>query len=445
MEETIELSPIDQVMPRAYVRWNLHFTPPVQNSALAAAQLEKSFQQLLREIAILGSFKRQCEDSKLELKVVPQHPNYRFHIRDFANEANVAAEDLVPFPAAPTGTADAPVFAAQANIVRDGVILCFCMSHAVADAIGMTTILDRWSKIRRNVTDGTTFEPLPKEAFDCSPLRDGGIRNDAMMTKCEEALKARATDVLPLGGTVPNLPVKIFSLNTKRIADLKRDITNQINETWHTGGWVSTHDVMCAVIWHSWARAFSHGQELTDDADSRLLLAVNMRSKMKPPLPAEYIGNVNLHPAINRKIIDLVSDSTAELALTALAIRKGIISIDDAHTRGLIRLINNSGPNLPKLMNCAEDFEVFRDSDFDITSWLDLGFEDMNWGSALGLVQKMRKVVLPGVGYGCRCALMPRTQSGEVEVMIGLKGEYMGRLVLDSLFRRYAELSEILN
>ena len=165
MEETIQLSPIDQAMPRTIVRWLIHFDVEPEQREPAATSLEQSFAILLREMPLLGGWVKETDndDGKLQIQVVPNHPQNRFRIRDFGSSEPVEIVNFVPTEHCimPNYDVDVPTFTAQASLHEEGLSLCFCILHAIVDAVGMGLILQRWSEHCRHVTDGTWLS-MPK-------------------------------------------------------------------------------------------------------------------------------------------------------------------------------------------------------------------------------------------------------------------------------------------
>ncbi|KAG8527365.1 uncharacterized protein KY384_007517 [Bacidia gigantensis] len=456
MEETIKLTPIDLLMPRGYIRFNFHFSLTLSNQAATPTHLELSFSRLLKEIPLLGGFIHQREDTTLEIRLLPNHPRHSFHIRDFTKDPTATAAQYAPVEWAIQGKADAPVSAAQANFTSDGLVLCICMHHAITDGPGLATVVRRWSEHCHDVANSTNFaisRPLSKECCDRTPLLNQGIENTALTHLAEDMIKKRDAQgydysLLP-GLAIPDMPVHIFRIDEPKLAELKGSVDAYIKAV-DASKWVSTHDVLCAYLWHSISRArarvlpalISDAGSVEGKKTSRLITAANMRAELIPPLPADYMGNANVHPLAKRPLKCLTSTVVDALAGTAVAIRKSITDTDDAYARNLCHVIEHLPPwDVGKVNNPVCDFEAHGEYDIDITSWLTFGVRDMDWGSKLGRPGKMRRVVLPGQsGLDGRCGILPRTSEGGMEVMVSLKEESMRALMKDEFFKGMASL-----
>ena len=107
----------------------------------------------------------------------------------------------------------------------------------------------------------------------------------------------------------PETTGRIFKFSSERIQTLKA----QLNATLQTlvpdpshRRWVSSNDCVAALVWSHVTRA--RRPHLDAFSDSRLGVAVNIRSKMDPPLSPSYFGNAALYTVAQLPIAALVGD-----------------------------------------------------------------------------------------------------------------------------------------
>ena len=421
----LKLSALDQIMPRVYSR--LILCLPVANSetAEAAAILRKAFENTSKDVPELKSSVIPSSDSpgKLELQWGSET---KFLIKDQKSDAELSYtmlrelgfplskldESLTPVGMLPTSTA--PAVAAQVNIVDGGIIFCVAFHHSVMDGTGYSTVF----KLLASHCGGASFA-LSSGSLDRQPLFH--LHGTNNLPPAYEIPKNPSHSP-----EMPSMSTAIFTLDASAISLLKHDIAEEISGHGEGAVWTSTNDVIATVLWHGIVTARSSNQE------SRLGMAVNGRSRLS--LPETYLGNVNIYATCVVPASTLQSTSVEAMAQTAVAVRKSISQVDQTYISNLVKAVES----LDDPSKVAPSFKSFLGPDLAITSWLDMGFEDLEWGSLLGKVDAVR---IPQAAFDGLCIILPRTVDDGIEVLVGLKTEHMERLKDDEHFAKFASFS----
>ncbi|XP_019165817.1 PREDICTED: salutaridinol 7-O-acetyltransferase-like [Ipomoea nil] len=156
-----------------------------------------------------------------------------------------------------------------------GLAVGLCTSHAVTDAVSMTAFLKTWARINRRggENDDDDDEVVAKGfvVLDCTPFfppRD-----------------VNGFSLIPL-----NTPAAASSVSTRRLIFAASKIA-ALRESADQGcRRPSRVEAVSALIWEAVIAAF---RETNPAMKTHIMLsAIDLRSKMQPPLPQESIGNI---------------------------------------------------------------------------------------------------------------------------------------------------------
>ncbi|KAG8532946.1 uncharacterized protein KY384_002824 [Bacidia gigantensis] len=346
-------------------------------------------------------------------------------------------EDLAPLPTFLSNPA--PVFAAQANFIAGGLILCACFHHSVFDGPGAGVILKVWSEccnFLQNPADGPKL--LSPVATDRNVLLESGKPSTSLDILAGYEITTPSKDSTTEEQSAPTVAVTemttaTFTIQNETLQRLKVDVNTYLSQR-GKNEWVSTNDILCAGLWRAITKARLESPDAHFGTTSRVGMAVNGRSRMQPPLSDEYVGNVNIYTATEIDMPPLFSDATESLAEIAVAIRRSVLSVNDEYIRHLIHKVNQ----LPDLSLITPSFKVWG-NDLAITTWREMGICDLDWGSGIcgGKVDFVR---IPSARFHGLCVVLPRTshKPDAVEVLMGLKTESMERLKGDASFKNFA-------
>ncbi|OEL16194.1 Shikimate O-hydroxycinnamoyltransferase [Dichanthelium oligosanthes] len=239
-----------------------------------------------------------------------------------------------------------------------GVCLGSAVHHVAADGVAAISFLKTWAAVARGAHEATTPRPWvdrtllrarspPAVRFDHAeyPRRGGGSK----------------TEIIPLDNIV--LPLSRTQVNA-----LKRSAGIQCKK-------VSTFDAVAAHAWRCACKA----RGLAGTGDSRLYMLADARSRLRPPLPAGYLGNAILRASAVAKVEDLTSEP---LGTTADTISTAALRVDDEYIRSLVDYLEQvvSGDD-----DGAAELRLGRwvmsGTDLFLVSWLGLrSDDDFGWG-----------------------------------------------------------------
>ena len=484
--ECLRLSPLDQIMPRVYSRIVLPL--PLKDTELQSPiqHLRQGFKATVTEISFLKGVVVPSTLSRGRVEVICRRDIDWPTIWKIKNLATTDSEQVIdiadlrekrfpisqlpddilaPVPTFPESSKPAPVVAAQVNMIKGGLLLCVAFHHAVLDAAGFATVIKRWSS---HCTRDDHLEALGAGVFDREPLISGLPPGDpgefkeyTVPISSEDQLnRDEAVSMLP-SSPLPKMKTVILHFESGSLKRLKEDIVSSATDL-DPLSVVSTNDCLCALLWWyiTCARFPSRSASLSDDIskaenlphETSLGFAINGRSRCDPPLPEEYLGNVNLYGKPSFPLSRLADSSvttTTHLAALARLIRLGILSINGERIKRVIGLVNS----LPDPSQLTPGFQNFLGPDLAITSWATLGLHGLRFFeeqsvenaseagketvntplTAFGCVEAVR---IPEATFDGLCVILPRLEDGlngnkssGLEVIIGLQEEVMERLI----------------
>lgn len=467
---TTELSPLDQILPRVHTPTILTFPVSQEQIDPASHHLRQGLKQVTAEIPFLAYdvAKSAEQPGAVELQQGMASQEVLFKVKDLTNaeslwkksyrslyDSYMPMSELDGKILAPSGVMThekaVPVMAVQMNIIEGGCLLFIYFHHSVMDGLGFATVLRRWAyhcrKSQRLHETHAERSIWSNKSLDRSPLINGGqetkVQNHPGYRVTQASLQNKVSNRTALSRTLPTMPAMtaaIFEFDVNTIGSLKQEAVKHLFELGQRGTSLSTNDVLCAVLWRAITAARTASRSTQSEEDSAaeqvgLGMAVNCRERLKPPLLSTYVGNGILYSLAKSDLSVLKASSLQSLTETALAIRKSIALIDDAYIRSLIHLVNC----LPDVSAIKPALDHFLGKDLVITSWLELGLYDLDWGHAIGGV-KADFVRLPKLEHDGVCIILPRTQAGTVEVIVTLKTEHMDQLKQDQAFQRLTHL-----
>ncbi|KAI9106416.1 hypothetical protein K1719_021944 [Acacia pycnantha] len=171
-----------------------------------------------------------------------------------------------------------PLLSVQVTELIDGVFIGCTMNHCLGDGTSYWRFFNAWSEIFRALeadnNDGV-FIPISRPPIHnrwfpegCGPLINLPFKHhDEFISRFES----------------PVLRERIFHFTAKSVAKLKAKANRESNITK-----ISSFQSLSALVWRCITRARSHPR----DQRTRCTMAANHRSRIEPPLPEEYFGNV---------------------------------------------------------------------------------------------------------------------------------------------------------
>ncbi|KAF9731874.1 hypothetical protein PMIN06_005517 [Paraphaeosphaeria minitans] len=302
-----------------------------------------------------------------------------------------------------------PVFYAQINLLKGGILLTINAQHNVMDANADSRIIRCFARLCAG--GEVTSEELKLGNADHDTILPPTATNGESF---DELPWLRIPSMLPFSPSWPpqygNAPWHCFRISASSIAALKDMAKDAISTNdAYTAPYFSTDDIITALVWKHLVR--SRGLTASPDITSGLLRAVNGRPHFDPPLPAGYIGHAVTCAWTRVPLSELLA---LPLPSLAFALRRNLIE----HTKprmleSLVHLLRTTDDSTTINFGAAMDGET----DLMLTSHVGHGIYDANFG-ALGKPDFVRRPNLPdgrGMAY-----LLPKGNDGSVDFVAGL-------------------------
>ncbi|RHZ65434.1 hypothetical protein CDV55_107575 [Aspergillus turcosus] len=470
------LTPIDRLFACGYIRCQLAFH--VSNASECSAILRSGLERLLAAIPFLSQdvvIPVGC-DSLDSIKVQPPSSSdldrvlkIKYHDDPLREALAKASKDkaqfereFMPVQMVPDISLPCPVLVIQVNLHPDGVLLSVAANHMVMDATGMGITIQNLAKCCRQLEGAevdlsvcAAEQDLGREMLSHhlpAKLSERGFpeyrvykdlyaqwgkmthniykdsscirtRSFNMAAKDVETLKSRCNELLPL--------LLVTESNDPGVSSSVR-----------RAPWVSSSDVVIALIWLSLNRArypelangISTGLKLKAGESGDVVRAgipVNIRRRVSPPLPEAYLGNAAILMLVTQSLQNFASPEwMTALCRVAYEIRRGLDHMDSDDIRSLLHHIQNE--EYPVIFS----YDV---ADFYVSNWRDMGFYDADFGSRLGKPQHARDPdsAVDGVVF-----IMPKRAHPESpwEIQVSFTDEVLQRLEQDSIWTKYMHL-----
>jgi len=438
-----ELAPLDQLTPRGWIRQIFAFPTPnpgvdkVFRDGLAG--LLEDIPYLRSDVVQTGnpaaptalSEPRWTLDDIFSAVDLSDSIDYAvLRAADFSPKI-LSRKDIEPIgPASPI-----PVFRIKLTLVNGGCLLYLALTHAGHDITACGTLLKIWASYCRTGSSASVgFSPV---WLDRTPLRT--LTGPAAqppperiaVQKPSEAAQSQAERREEVFETA------VFRFSGKSLADLKSQVNARAPQL--DVPWVSTSDVLIALIWSAITSAEEQipapraGSEPTKPPKKAItvLMPVNFRQRLNPPLPKEYLGAAYSTVAATVQRDDLLSVSQTgnieSLAAIAAAIRASYGTVTHDSVKNISALVQ-ACPDVSKVSWAPPGDGIA------IISWADQGVHELDWGAVIGRCEATR---FQQFGYRSYPWIMPRLPNGDYEYIVSLEEHAM------QLFRAGFVMSKI--
>ncbi|KAH8673524.1 transferase family-domain-containing protein [Xylariales sp. PMI_506] len=458
------LSPVDWLMPRSYVCQILCFPTttrgifPVLKAALQRTVQDVPF--LLEGVTDLNRPQgavRLSGDSGEHLEDLLSYWDLT-RVLDYAklrekgfSPASLTVMGIRP-PALKQPYPDPePVFRARLLPVAGGALLFVAVHHSVTDITSVGTILKIWA----NHCRGGSSADL---GFDPSWLDRGPLSALAKSVAPPPEPPALLQVSEPTPVATADYETRVFRFPPEALKALKTSANEQVSVTQALGvDWISTGDVLTALLWSAstWAEWQVEGEANgTGDAVAAAAaddtcvatVPVNIRSKVEPPLPEQYLGAAFSMAPIEVTRADLLAlSSSADLLISpsnatagrdagATAAASTLARIA-AKVRIAINSVTADAVRASLAYTLAQpDITAFQlttgGGTLPFISWAAEGVYQLDWGQVLGRCEAVR---LPNLVAKRYPLVLPRLPDGSHEAIVcfdkGTMERFASRLV----------------
>ncbi|PWY62392.1 acetyltransferase [Aspergillus eucalypticola CBS 122712] len=449
----LALSPLDHIPAKLFLPYILYFDTTDTQTALST--LQKGIDRLISELPWLAG--------DVVLYSVPDGPKNRMHIapprvplsdvpmlktKHFDGDADSHSHPIqsyLPLPTFIPASQQRPVLRFQANVFHSRIIVAMSFWHSVFDGTGAGVILEAVAECCKSTNEEITTSLAQTIAKTHDDLRKEVAK---FPSKCVK----RLDHSIELGTPVfdPNISTeqwnamesalssmvetKRYTFSSEKVAKVK-DICTQLMPQLQSSKWISSNDVITATLAICVDRAL-HPERADRTQSADFLMAVDLRSRVDPPLPETYLGNAifPVHDDIYSEEMAGQTGNDADtlhLAQLALRIRMKLTTMDKT-------LMYSASA-------AVADYEDWTKVEAGpagiiVTSWRGLKVFSLDFGAGLGHIVDFEPglTLVPG---GCiflpsRTSLEKSGSSSMWEVCITLKAGDSQLLEKDPLFNR---------
>ncbi|GMI92501.1 hydroxycinnamoyl-CoA shikimate/quinate hydroxycinnamoyl transferase [Hibiscus trionum] len=349
-------------------------------------------------------------------------------------ETTLAVDDLGGFTPGPNlrklvpvvdysgDTTSYPLITAQVTTFKcGGVSLGIGTHHTLTDGTTALHFINSWSEMARGLSR-IRVAPL----IDRTLLRARVPPTPRFHHVEYDPPPSLITSVSSLRPNPKPSTVSVFKITQNQLNTLKAKSFRNENKTKY-----STYTILAAYLW----RCASKARGLLYDQPSKLYVPTNGRPRLRPPLPASYLGNA----ICTASPIALSGDLQSEPFIDTLERVHGALQrMDNEYIRSALDYLET----LPDLTPVRRGPDTFQCPNLNIVNWMRLPLYDADFGWGRPIHMGPANVVLEGKIY-----LLPTaTDDGSLSVVACLETSHMklfekhlyeGLMSFDTIKARY--------
>ncbi|KAK9151740.1 hypothetical protein Syun_010049 [Stephania yunnanensis] len=247
-----------------------------------------------------------------------------------------------------------------------GLVIGLTAHHRVYDGQSMSGFFVAWARLVR----GLDIDPLPY--LDRHKILVP--RNPPIIEFDHHSVEFRkTTNTLP-DTPIPSSPIEGLSINFSNefINKLKAKVLND-NQTDVFRGY-SNFECLLAHVW----KKVTLARELKLDEWTQVRVAVNGRTRMKPPVPMEFAGNLVLWAYPKLRVTELLHGSYDHVAK---AIHDAVAKIDHKYFQSFIDF-GEKASQLEEELEATSQLEIANTMcpNLEVDSWMRFQFHELDFG-----------------------------------------------------------------
>lgn len=321
-----------------------------------------------------------------------------------------------------------PVMVFQANVMADGIVLNMRWNHCFMDAMGAGAVFTALGECCRASDHGEGQQPSILSLFE----EDGSLREALLQAaypdfeKETQKYPMAIDDASTEAPTVLPGPSEKLHAYTLQFPDSRIQCLKKLCNEFQSCEALSRNDVFTALL-----AITIHRTRAISAAPTELVMAVNLRARLRPPQFESYLGNLVTivqapvpgqapNAASRCRENGIGHDDMEQIARVGSQIREALESIDDSYISSWIRL------DPADMKRITSDHIIF-------TSWRDLQVHQVDFGPNLGHIEAFECLTpLPNSA----CVLLPQRMVKDPiwEVKITLDLNQLKTLQQDPLF-----------
>ncbi|CAB4303530.1 unnamed protein product [Prunus armeniaca] len=350
-----------------------------------------------------GRFKHNDQNGRVEIDcnaegvlfVVAQSGFVVDDFGDFVPTANFLK--LIPAVDYSGGISSYPILVLQVTYFKcGGVSLGVGMDHRIADGPAALHFLNTWSDIARG--DFTNFKP---PFMDRTLLRARDPPRPAF-----PHIEFQSPPQMKLQRSTSNITTSLFRITYEQLGILKAKSKED------GGGNYTSFEMLAGHIW----RCVCMARKLPDDQEAKLLVPTDGRSRLQPPLPLGFFGNVTFRTSEIAAAGDLQSKPTW---YAASCVHNALVQMHNDYLLSVIDYIELHAPSQAETVN---GISLIGRPFLRINSWIRLPIHDADFGWG--------RPIFMGPGrpftFDGKALLLPSaTNDGSLSLVISLQSEHM--------------------
>ncbi|KAI0504728.1 hypothetical protein KFK09_015681 [Dendrobium nobile] len=305
---------------------------------------------------------------------------------------------LVPF-ADGSDPANVPLVMFQLTLFRcGGVCLGTAIHHTAADGLASIHFINSWARITH-----TNTHILIPPSLDHTLL-------------CARSPPSIASDHIEYSqipfipsSTLPTFPSAILKLSNHHLALLKITPNNNNNQK-------TPLSTFKAVVFHIW-RSACKARGLDPSSLTRLYIIVDARNRLRPPLPAGYLGNAVFRTSARAK-----AGEVSEIGVGKIEAALNVI--DDEYIRSLVDYLEEKVDGIGAIRPRAIAW-VLPETDLWVVSWMGMPVYDADFGWGKPFYMGAASLQVAGQAFIVPCS--PEEEEGGVSVVMAMEESYMRR------------------
>ena len=280
-----------------------------------------------------------------------------------------------------------------------GASLGVGMQHHAADGFSGLHFINTWSDMARGLD--LTIPPF----IDRTLLRARDPPQPAFDHVEYQPAPSMKIPLDPSKSSPDSTTVSIFKLSRDQLVSLKAKAKEDGNTVSY-----SSYEMLAGHVWRSVGKA----RGLPDDQETKLYIATDGRSRLRPQLPPGYFGNVIFTATPLAVAGDLLSKPTW---YAAGLIHDVLARMDDNYLRSALDYLEMQ-PDLSALVRGAHTYKC---PNLGITSWVRLPIYDADFGWGRPIFMGPGGIPYEGLSF----VLPSPTNDGSLSVAIALQTEHM--------------------
>lgn len=337
-----------------------------------------------------------------------------------------------------------PIFRARLTRINGGFTLSVIVHHSVFDGTAYAAVIELWADscrvgpekpipVHPVRLDRTAVLRSPNpEAVKPSDIHHLKASKNSFLEKTAIYLKSLPRSWFCLRRNRRKQPIRtvFFRFSGATLQNLKKQANAYAAEVGVE--FLSTNDILSALIWS----AMTPINEISKDKPfSTLGMSVNIRGRLEPPLPSDYMGNAITQAWTHvspEKLYAVAEDGSIQaLAEISGAIRQSLNSVNNKDLTSLINYVHHHDPS--KLLWAPGPI------DFYTVSWANQDPYGLDWGGIIG-----RCELALGLKFRINniCMVFPRDAKtgGGLDVMISQCPAKIEQLKRSKIMNRYSQL-----